>query len=366
MKLNWLKRASLCAALLGGSFYTYDLNYVNAQNAPAAEPLMEQKYKNIQALKGVPASQMRPLMNLISASLGMKCDECHVKTGNTMEWEKDDNAHKVTARKMITMTMDINKNSFGGRAQISCYTCHQGHDHPVHIPSLAAMPAPAPAKPVAPALKADEVLAKYAAAVGKDAAAKVTSRSLKGQLVQGNGQTVDYELTYGGAGKLNGVVKNAQGIVATQMLNGESGWLKAPQESRALENVELARLKSLASALDPLPLREPYPRLNYGGIEKVGEREAYVLRGMTPDRKRVRYYIDAESGLLVRRVTVFDSVIGPDTEQFDFEDYRDVEGVKVPFSIRSTYFDRGANFTRKFTEIKHNVKVDDALFNQPK
>jgi hypothetical protein len=79
MKLNWLKRASLCAALLGGSFYTYDLNFVNAQNAPAAEPLMEQKYKNIQALKGVPASQMRPLMNLISASLGMKCDECHVK-----------------------------------------------------------------------------------------------------------------------------------------------------------------------------------------------------------------------------------------------------------------------------------------------
>ncbi|MEO6725684.1 MAG: hypothetical protein ABIP14_10350, partial [Blastocatellia bacterium] len=64
------------------------------------EQTMEQRYKNIQALKGVPASQMRPMMNYISASLGMVCADCHVRTNGQMEFEKDDNPHKKAARKM--------------------------------------------------------------------------------------------------------------------------------------------------------------------------------------------------------------------------------------------------------------------------
>src|SRR5262245_52854963 len=62
------------------------------QEAPAqaAEQTMEQKYKNIQVLKGLPASQMRPMMNYISASLGVNCAFCHVKTGDQWEFDKDD------------------------------------------------------------------------------------------------------------------------------------------------------------------------------------------------------------------------------------------------------------------------------------
>src|SRR5215510_6880807 len=108
------------------------------QEAPnqTAEQTMEQKYKNIQVLKGLPATQMRPMMNYISASLGVNCAFCHVKTGDQWEFDKDDNNHKKTARKMIQMTMDINKNSFPGRVQVSCYTCHRGNEHTVGVPPL--------------------------------------------------------------------------------------------------------------------------------------------------------------------------------------------------------------------------------------
>src|SRR5262249_50946711 len=71
------------------------------------EQTMEQKYKNIQVLKGLPASQMRPMMNYISASLGVNCAFCHVKTGDQWEFDKDDVNHKKIARRMIQMTMDI-------------------------------------------------------------------------------------------------------------------------------------------------------------------------------------------------------------------------------------------------------------------
>ncbi len=109
-----------------------------------AEPTAEQKYKNIQTLKGLPAAQLPALMHLFNASLGVRCDHCHVRNANNeMEWDKDDKPDKKTARKMIQMTLDLNKASFSGRPEVTCYTCHQGHDHPLSIPALPAAIVPA-------------------------------------------------------------------------------------------------------------------------------------------------------------------------------------------------------------------------------
>jgi hypothetical protein len=376
MQKNFLKRALLACALVSvtaavvasraTNVRAFDKEAAPAQQAEAqAEPLMEQKYKNIQVLKGLPASQMRPLMNLIGASLGLRCDGCHVRNGNEWEFEKDDKNNKKTARKMIQMTMDLNKNSFEGRTQVSCFTCHNGAGHPASVPPLVKAAAE-PAKPSAPQLTAQQVLAKYAQATGnKEAAEKITTRIFKGQQVAANEQGAELELIYAGQDKVLSTVKTPQGEIV-MVLNGGTGWLKNPREQRAMDSVELARFKNFAASLDPLPLREPYPRLNYGGVGRVGEREAYVLRMMTPDRKRVQFYFDAQNGLLLRRVTTTETLLGLDPEQIDYEDYREVDGVKVPFMIRVTTLDNFSSSTRKFIEIKHNTAVDDAKFAQPK
>ncbi len=365
MNTNRLKRASLfcaCLTLLTAAV----LKHGSARAAQTAEPLMEQKFKNIQVLKGLPAAQMRPLMNLISASLGMKCDSCHVKTGDVMEWEKDDKKNKQTTRKMIEMTQALNKTYFQGNPEVSCFTCHNGVGHPAGVPPLLKTVAAAAAKPASPQLTAQQVLAKYAAAVGpKEAIEKIKTRVFKGQQIAENGQAAELELAYAGPNKLFTVVKTAQGEMLWA-INGATGWTKNPREQHELDSAELAKFKSLAVSLDPLPLREPYPRVNYGGIEKIGEREAYVLRMMTPDRKRVRLSFDAQTGLLVRRVTTSETLLGLDPEQIDFEDYRDLEGVKVPYTVRVTYLDNFFSGTRKFTEIKHNAPVNDAKFVMPK
>jgi hypothetical protein len=377
MQKSYLKRALLACALVGVSAaiivsgktknaWAMGKEASLAQQTEAqAEPLMEQKYKNIQVLKGLPASQMRPLMNLIGASLGMRCDSCHVRNGNEWEFEKDDKNTKKTARKMIQMTMDLNKNSFEGRTQVTCFTCHNGAGHPASVPPLLKATVE-PAKPSAPQLTVQQVLAKYAQATGsKEAAEKITTRIFKGQQIAANGQGAELELIYAGQDKVLSTIKSPQGDGVT-VLNGATGWLKTPREQRTMDSMELARFKNFAASLDPLPLREPYPRLNYGGVSKVGDREAYVLRMMTPDRKRVQFYVDAQSGLLLRRVTTTETLLGLDPEQVDYEDYREVDGVKVPFTIRVTALDNFFSATRKFTEIKHNAAVDDAKFAQPK
>ncbi len=48
--------------------------------ATAAGPKKaEEQFKNIQVLKGIPADQVIPAMQFITASLGVECEFCHVQ-----------------------------------------------------------------------------------------------------------------------------------------------------------------------------------------------------------------------------------------------------------------------------------------------
>jgi hypothetical protein len=336
-----------------------------AADAPA-EKTVDQVYKNIQVLKGLPESQLRPVMNLVASSLGVDCTFCHIRQGNEWAFEKDDKKHKQTARKMMQMVLEINKTNFEGKTEVTCYSCHVGHEHPVTVPPLPrARPEP-PARPVA--ITPKEIVDKYIAAVGGvEAAAKLTTRFSKGTVIWPNGQSAPLEMWSAGPDRLLSVATdNRVGTIALG-LNKSGGWIRNPREQRPMNPVELDHAKALAWSLEVLALKEPYPRLTFAGKQKIGEREAYLVRSVSQDKKPVQWFFDVESGLLLRRIVHTATPFGPDPEQIDFEDYRDVDGVKVPFTIKIMYLDTNPNFatTRKFTEIKHNVAVDDSKFANP-
>src|SRR6266849_5652658 len=94
----------------------------------------EQVYKNIQVLKGVPADQLIPAMQFITASLGVQCDFCHQENA----FEKDDKEAKQTARKMMRMMFTINKDNFDGHREVTCFACHRGEHKPVITPIISA------------------------------------------------------------------------------------------------------------------------------------------------------------------------------------------------------------------------------------
>jgi hypothetical protein len=73
----------------------------------------EEQFKNIQALKGIPADQLIPAMQFITTSLGVECEFCHVEGA----FEKDDKKPKQTARKMMEMMFAINKDNFDGTSR---------------------------------------------------------------------------------------------------------------------------------------------------------------------------------------------------------------------------------------------------------
>src|SRR5437764_8499910 len=107
--------------------------------AKASTKKAEEQFKNIQVLKGIPADQLIPTMQFISASLGVECEFCH----EPKAFDKDDKKPKQTARKMMEMMFAINKDNFEGHREVTCYSCHRGNAHPQAIPAVATEQAPA-------------------------------------------------------------------------------------------------------------------------------------------------------------------------------------------------------------------------------
>lgn len=93
--------------------------------ASSKEERAEQKYKNIQLFKGLPADRIESIMFSFKAALGVECTHCHVKD----HFEKDDKAAKQIARKMIKRTRAINGDGASG-GRVTCFTCHRGQLRP--------------------------------------------------------------------------------------------------------------------------------------------------------------------------------------------------------------------------------------------
>jgi len=331
----------------------------------AAEPkTAEQVFKNIVELKGTPADQLVPGMQFIASSLGVECTFCHVQG----KMDLDDKPEKKTARAMIAMTIAINKNSFGGRPQVTCYSCHRGAEHPVNVPAVLDADAHAPTEPKATApasttVTVDAVVEHYIAALGgADAIHAVTSRSMKGSILAGGNETPIEVITKAPNKRIS--ITHMGDSESYTAFDGTAGWLG--NKGRPARDMTAA--ESGASGLDAefylaLRLKEIFTQLRVGRPEQIGGVDCQTLIGSGPGHPPVRLYFDAKTGLLVRMVRFAETPVGRMPTQIDYADYREADGVKIPF--RWILSRPNGRFTIQIAEVKSNVAVDDARFAKP-
>jgi hypothetical protein len=221
-------------------------------------------------------------------------------------------------------------------------------------------------KPAAGLPSVDQILDKHLKAIGgKAAVQRLTSVVMKGTLeVPAFGASGTIE-RYSKAPNKTVFIGEIGGFGTVQQgYNGTAGWAQDPQNGmRDLTGKELAQTKLEADIYRDIKLKELYPKMVVVGKEKVADRDAYVIEATSPDTGAVKMYFDADSGLLVRTDQTNYNAGEEVPVQVFFEDFKDVDGVKMPSTIRQT----NPNFsvTLKFTEIKSNVPVDDAKFNKP-
>ena len=337
-----------------------------ASDTGAPPKLAEEEYKNIQALKGIPAEQVIPSMQFIAASLGVECEYCHVPH----QMDKDDKKPKVTARKMINMMMAINKENFEGHREVTCYSCHRGSADPVPTPIIspdepkresAGGSKPGEAKPVFP--PADQLLDKYLSAIGgAEALQKVTSRVEKGTLTAFGGQHFPVDVYTKAPDKRLSVMHLSNGDSVTAF-DGKEGWLSVPGRVHMMTAAENAAARIDADLYFPLHVRTLYKAFRVDAGEKIDGQETYFVMGRNPGQPPISLYFDKDSGLLLRLVRYAETPLGRNPTQIDYADYRDANGLKVPF--RWTISRPGNQFTVQVEQLQQNVPVDDAKFVAP-
>lgn len=239
--------------------------------------------------------------------------------------------------------------------QSSCSRIHSRSD-----PVAEASPSPERSK-------VDEILGRYETAVGgKEAIDRLTSYRMKGT----------FELSVlSEPGKLQVWGKDPDKTLAViefprigtlkKGFDGQTRWVQTPvgtfTDSSPQEIAEMERDSEVYSASR---IRSFFESMKLERKARLSGRDMYVVEGKPPKGPAEKLFFDVENGLLVRwdmarqqpqRGTVFVKV--------HLNDYKEVDGVKVPFNVRFSF--ESFSFTVKIDELEHNLRIDDAFFKKP-
>ena len=208
----------------------------------------------------------------------------------------------------------------------------------------------------------DEVLKRLVEAIGGvDANKAVNSRVTKGTLdITGVSRGGSFESYAAAPNKAFTLIQAHPLEVVRLGFNGRTGWTMSASGKRLLKGVELAKLQRDSDFYAWLNMKAVYAKVTLPGMSKIGYRDVYVLELQPATGAVERLYLDAKTFLPVR--VNFVSVVGTVSEPVEvyLDDWREVEGIKYPFTISQRFSKLTLMFTVK--EIKHNVTIDARMF----
>ena len=212
----------------------------------------------------------------------------------------------------------------------------------------------------------DEVLARYVEALGGEKAiTAVSSRVIKGTVdVAGVSRGGTYENYQQAPNKLYVVMQAHPFGTLKSGYNGRTGWMRSKATTTIVKNAaDAASFARDADFFSPVALKQKYAKVTLAGTSQIGYRDVYVLELQPAAGTVERLYLDVKTYLPVRvnKVDTFDDIKTP--VEIYLDDWRDVDGIKFPFSISRSAAKLSMSYTIK--EIRHNVPIDAKLFEPP-
>jgi CubicO group peptidase (beta-lactamase class C family) len=202
----------------------------------------------------------------------------------------------------------------------------------------------------------ERILDKYVQAIGGETAhKKLTSRVMKGKFEIPEEKIIGIiELETMAPNKmkmfLQGQTNNGARFDLSRVFDGEVCWEINPANSGLCElsGPELAEIRRDAEFLREIRLREIYPKMALIGKEGAGKRAVYVIEAAPREGNPEEWRFNSQTGLLVQ------------IDDTHFDDYREVEGIKLPFTIHS--LSAVGTFIVRFDEINHNTLIEESRF----
>ena len=378
------------AALLGSGLAV-------AQPAAPEKPLMaDQIFKNIQALKGLSVDDFMETMGIMTAALQFDCSDCHANAGtDRVDWAAD-TPRKRTARRMVLMVQKINTENFAGRQMVTCWTCHRNRDRPLTTPTMEAIYS-------MPSLESDDVLTtppgsptpqsildKYiAASGGAQKLAGLTSFVATGTSVGfggfGGGGAVEIDAKSPDKRATIVIFKKETGRGdQIRTYDGKTGWVRTPLNvvgEYQLNGSDLDGYRFDAQLSFPGQIKQVLTNLKTGPPTSIMDlpgpssqtslqedstlqnHSVDVVQGTGSRGLLVTLYFDRDTHLLLREVRYGAGPIGRVPTQIDYGNYKDVNGIKLPFRITYAWLD--GRDAIELDNYKLNVPIDENKFGRP-
>ncbi|MDQ3686718.1 MAG: hypothetical protein M3430_14140 [Acidobacteriota bacterium] len=219
---------------------------------------------------------------------------------------------------------------------------------------------------ISPLPSVEQILARYVEALGgKDAITRLTSRVARGKVdMPGVSRGGTFEVYAKAPNKSVSTLDVYPIGVIKQGFNGREGWDQTKETGlQDAAGEDLAALERDSDFYSPLRLKVKYPKMTLRGKMNIGYRGAYLIEAQPTIGEVEKLYFEKESGLLIRWDVVRATVEGKALAVVYLDDWRKIDGVRLPFLISQSF--PGFTFVLKFEDVKHNLPVDDALFNKP-
>jgi hypothetical protein len=222
---------------------------------------------------------------------------------------------------------------------------------------------------------ADEIIEKSIAAMGGRAAMeKVKTRVATGTLSIGTPAgdlTGSVEMFAAAPNKQRTVIKadltqfGAGELLVDQRFDGTTGYvMDSMQGNRDITGSQLDNMKASSFPHPFLAYKALGIAVKLGAKEKVADRDAYLLTFEPAAGNPIRQYVDAETFLPTRGIIRVNlPQLGEIEQWIDASDYRELDGVKVPFKLTLTNSMQTITFT--FATIENNAAVDEKMFAKP-
>lgn len=152
----------------------------------------------------------------------------------------------------------------------------------------------------------------------------------------------------------------AMGALEVKTLNGDKGRISGMQGAKVLEGEELEELKLEAHIFPEMRFNELGYKSEVKGMGKVDDKNAYILEITSPTGEIKTDYFGVESGLRLKSESTVEGPQGPMSTSTHYSDYREVKGVKYPYTIVSEVGPQKINL--QVESIMVNEGIDNTIF----
>jgi hypothetical protein len=332
-----------------------------AQDTKQQPKLAGDAFKNVQLLKGLPEEQFWATMSFLADSLGVNCEHCH-----QTPYDADIKPEKVKARQMIRMVREMNSRYFDGIQKVTCNSCHRGSTLPVAQPSLDAQHWMDHNSVEGPLPDGAGLIAGFQRLTGVAAVSALHAERVRYEMTiylsEAQPRKEFNELITGGPNRFRMTSTRDNGTQAW-IRDGAVGWTRDANKWQATDGSKMFDVSGEAASFEWVTLTN-VSQAKTVKMDFVRGRDVVVVEVKDRD-ERVWLYFDQHSGLLLRRRAFFPTYFADACWDMEFDDYRRVGPVMLPFLVQILNPSGNGLTIRKAKKRVLIPNVDAKLFAKP-